>query len=34
MLELALIISISLVAALDFMGVGLEAQGPNYLRHE
>lgn len=34
MLELALLVSISLVAALDFLGVGSEAHGPNCLRHE
>ena len=34
MLELALLVSISLLAALDFLGVGSEDQGPNCLRHE
>ncbi|GEM_PF-4634245 len=34
MLELALIVSISILAALDFLNVGAEAHGPGPLQHE
>ncbi len=33
MLEFALIISISILAALDFLNVGTEAHGPWSLQH-
>jgi len=34
MLELALIVSISILAALDFLNVGSDADGPQSLQHE